>query len=726
MRRNFILFALIFVLTGALFVTKSQANDFIIVSYDSLVNKKTGKSSGISLDGLWKFHPGDNMEWAKPDFDDSDWRVQKSDFDPDSIKKLGWKGIGWFRIKIKPDFSIRDRVLGLAIYHMGASEIYLDGKLVHAFGSPSDSPENEKVAIPDISPLPLFTAGDSVRVLAIRYSNHFLNESSPLLSQVVWQFGFISRLGDVKLSMRARMDIWHKIHPIQLSLGGIMLALAFAHILIYFFYKKYKANLYYSIFGFTLSTITLLSFHQQNTSSVSIHLATVFIQLLAVPYIFIVFCGLLFSIYYPKMPRRYYFYLILGLLTAVAILITLDQNIANSILGIVAMITLVDSVIMIYRIARKKMDGAWIILGGALGFVLIMSSNYFIILLKLSEFIGYEYYAIIEYMGYVSLPVAMSLYLARDIAKTNKALELKIGEIQALSEHSIKQERHAAELLLEKEREASRSVELELRAQAAELQAKASEAQALILKQENLRKAKELDEARKLQLSMLPAAVPSIPGYEFGVYMQTATEVGGDYYDFYLEKDGTLTIATGDATGHGVKAGLMVTATKSVFTNLTKRTTPLQFLNEFSVSIKEMNLGSLYMCLLIGKLKNDTFQYASAGMPQVLVYRNNSGNIEEIISRGMPLGSSLNFPYEQKEIRFEQYDTMLLMSDGFIEMFNDKKEMFGVDRVKEVFLAVAKKPAREIIDSLAGQVSEWCGGNPPDDDVSFVVVKKTL
>ena len=82
---------------------------------------------------------------------------------------------------------------------------------------------------------------------------------------------------------------------------------------------------------------------------------------------------------------------------------------------------------------------------------------------------------------------------------------------------------------------------------------------------ENERRAKELEEARNLQLSMLPKQVPQLPGLDIAAYMKPATEVGGDYYDFYVGEDGTLTAAVGDATGHGLRAGTMVTAMKSLF-----------------------------------------------------------------------------------------------------------------------------------------------------------------
>jgi len=94
------------------------------------------------------------------------------------------------------------------------------------------------------------------------------------------------------------------------------------------------------------------------------------------------------------------------------------------------------------------------------------------------------------------------------------------------------------------------------------LYSKQAEAQNKIIQAENERKTKELDEARQLQLSMLPKELPNLPNLDIAVYMQTATEVGGDYYDFQVGLDGTLTTIIGDATGHGMKAGTVVTITK--------------------------------------------------------------------------------------------------------------------------------------------------------------------
>ncbi|MCH8169994.1 MAG: SpoIIE family protein phosphatase [Bacteroidetes bacterium] len=265
------------------------------------------------------------------------------------------------------------------------------------------------------------------------------------------------------------------------------------------------------------------------------------------------------------------------------------------------------------------------------------------------------------------------------------------------------------ELKLEKEREKIRLKEVELRAEIAE--------------KENERKSKELEEARQLQLSMLPKELPNIPNLDIAVYMQTATEVGGDYYDFHVGMDGTLTVVIGDATGHGLNAGTIVTATKSLFNSYASNPDILFTFSEISRCIKGLKFKRLSMCLSLLKIEGNNLRMSAAGMPPALIYRNDKKEIEEIMLKGMPLGATDKFPYELSETTLGTGDTILLSSDGFPELFNDKKEMFGYDRVKTTFSEVADRSSEKIIEHLKNTASEWIDGKDPDDDVTFVVLK---
>jgi serine phosphatase RsbU (regulator of sigma subunit) len=265
--------------------------------------------------------------------------------------------------------------------------------------------------------------------------------------------------------------------------------------------------------------------------------------------------------------------------------------------------------------------------------------------------------------------------------------------------------------------------ESKLKIEAAELKAQAAEAQALMVQAENERKTKELEEARTLQLSMLPKELPAIPNLDIAVYMKTATEVGGDYYDFHIGMDGTLTVVLGDATGHGMKAGTVVTTTKSLFNVLAPNPNIVETFHEMTRCIKLMHLEKLSMCMTMLKIAGDKIQMSAAGMPPIFIYKRESQSIEEHVIKGMPLGTFDNFPYSVVESSVNSGDTILLMSDGFPELLNDEKEMFGYKRARNLFEELSNEPPEEIISKLKDAGSEWVNGNDPDDDVTFVVIK---
>ena len=134
--------------------------------------------------------------------------------------------------------------------------------------------------------------------------------------------------------------------------------------------------------------------------------------------------------------------------------------------------------------------------------------------------------------------------------------------------------------------------------------------------------------------------------------MKTATEVGGDYYDFNVSIDGTLTIVLGDATGHGMRAGTMVTSAKSLFNSFAENPDILFTFREMTRCLKKMQFQSLAMSMTMLKIKNNKLLMSAAGMPPVYIYRRDNQVIEEHLMKGMPLGTMDSFPYELKELQF--------------------------------------------------------------------------
>jgi hypothetical protein len=255
------------------------------------------------------------------------------------------------------------------------------------------------------------------------------------------------------------------------------------------------------------------------------------------------------------------------------------------------------------------------------------------------------------------------------------------------------------------------------------LDLKEAEEQNRIIQADNERKTKELEEARQLQLSLLPKELPKLPNLDIAVYMKTASEVGGDYYDFIVDDDGTLTVAIGDATGHGMKAGTIVSMIKALFASGGSHLDIKTFFNQSSAALKGIELGRLMMAFIMLKIKVNKLAFANAGMPSLFIYRNKISGVEETMLHGMPLGAMKSFPYEIKETEISSGDTILLMSDGLPELKNEKNEQYDYARVKEEFKSAAEKSPNEIVEYMKSSASKWSNGIEPDDDVTFVVIK---
>ncbi len=258
----------------------------------------------------------------------------------------------------------------------------------------------------------------------------------------------------------------------------------------------------------------------------------------------------------------------------------------------------------------------------------------------------------------------------------------------------------------------------------AELRASAAEAQARAIQAENERQSHELEEARRLQLSMLPSRLPQVAGLEIAVHMETATEVGGDFYDFSVQPDGTLTVVIGDATGHGLKAGTMVSVLKGLFTAYGGNGHSRDFFQICTHTIRQMHLGNLYMALALLRIKENDLWVSSAGMPPVYIFRIATRQVEEVLLKGMPLGAFPDFPYQNCSRTLADGDTLLLLSDGLAEIFNDQNEIFDYPRIRRAFTEVGHLAADEIVTRLRGLVLEWRNGRDLNDDVTFVVIKK--
>lgn len=243
------------------------------------------------------------------------------------------------------------------------------------------------------------------------------------------------------------------------------------------------------------------------------------------------------------------------------------------------------------------------------------------------------------------------------------------------------------------------------------------------LEAEDRRKSAELEDARQFQLSLLPRGMPRVAGLELAAHMRTATEVGGDYYDFRVDGE-LLTVAVGDATGHGLRAGTMVTVLKSLFTDRGGPEPLETFLGRANRTIKRMELGRVTMAMGLARFAGDRLEVALAGMPPVLVHRAATGRVEELMVEALPLGGLAEGEYRRLETRLASGDTVLVLSDGLPELPSPDGDPYGYRRCRDAFAEAAAGTPDEVVARLLAAAESWAGTATPADDMTFVVVRK--
>ncbi|GBD88906.1 phosphoserine phosphatase RsbU [bacterium BMS3Abin03] len=658
----------------------------------------------------WKYQQGDNPEWASPGFNDSGWDTMRTEINTDDQSYNRWQGIGWFRRVIVIDTALMNKPVALSVKHYGASEIYLNGKLVHKFGIVGTSLDDEEIYQRRYIPVTMTFGTDTQYVLAVRYSNFNVINNRDWFKNWFGYAGFLVRISKINNAILSSVLNEGTTMSINIGISGIFLSLSILYFILFLFYSMKKENLYYSFFTFLIAASFLAGmFGRFNQSNLELFALLRQISFVAIIWAFSAYLAFIYSIFYKKFPKQFWFFIIVAAaITIFGLLIYLPERIINYLVYGFMLLTTVEGLRAILIAIKRKKENARIIGIGVIVFFVFVTTLFVIGLLgmgNINSLIG----VILFFIGLISLPLSMSVYLARDIASTNKNLELQLVTVKDLLEKELEHQKRAAELELETEKEKAAKKEAQLRAQIAEA--------------ENERKTKELEEARQLQLSMLPKELPQLPFLDIAVYMKTATEVGGDYYDFHLGLDGTLTIVIGDATGHGLKAGTMVTATKSLFNSYASNPDIIKTFHEITRVIKGMQLPSMSMCLSLLKINGNKLTMSAAGMPHALLYRSENKKVEEIILKGMPLGAVNDFPYQLKETELNEGDTLLLLSDGLPELFNSNMEMFGYSRVTEEFGKMAENSPDNIIKSLKNIALEWTGGGEPQDDITFVVLK---
>jgi serine phosphatase RsbU (regulator of sigma subunit)/predicted ester cyclase len=234
----------------------------------------------------------------------------------------------------------------------------------------------------------------------------------------------------------------------------------------------------------------------------------------------------------------------------------------------------------------------------------------------------------------------------------------------------------------------------------------------------------ELKVARSIQQASLPNEVPELEGWQISPYYQPAREVGGDFYEFFELDDGRVALVVGDATGKGVPAALVMTATCAFLGGVATASgaSPGEVLARVNEAVLARIPPNMFVTCFYAILdpESGSLTYANAGHDLPYLHRN--GDAEELRARGMPLGLMPGMGYEEKETILEAGEAALFYSDGLVEAHDPKGEMFGFPRLRE--LVAEHGEERSLGDLLLEELYSFVGeGWEQEDDITLLTLE---
>lgn len=244
---------------------------------------------------------------------------------------------------------------------------------------------------------------------------------------------------------------------------------------------------------------------------------------------------------------------------------------------------------------------------------------------------------------------------------------------------------------------------------------------------QNARVRRDMEIARQIQLSLLPAVPPQITGAQVSGRCLSAAHVGGDYYDYLLRDADTVDLLIADVSGHSVGAALIMSEVRTL---LRARIDATQSAGAILMDLNsqlydDLTRAELFITMFYATYcsKTGRLTYANAGHNHPVVCRPGEFTCTELDADGLIIGVKRQVTFEERVIGLRSGDVVLFYTDGLCEAANPEGEMYQTRRICSHLGAVAHLPAAEIIDSFYTAITEFTGTPVMQDDITLVVLK---
>jgi len=244
---------------------------------------------------------------------------------------------------------------------------------------------------------------------------------------------------------------------------------------------------------------------------------------------------------------------------------------------------------------------------------------------------------------------------------------------------------------------------------------------------ESERVKKELEIAATIQKSLWPSCAPQIPGVQIAGHCQTAANVGGDYFDYFLGNNGTLEILIGDVSGHNVGAALMMAINRSVLrSEIRKGQSVAQVLHSTNaILFEDLDRAGLFITLFYARYdpRSRLLTYSNAGHLPPFVYRARKDRFLTLDAEGMLLGIEPEVHFEEKSLSLTPGDIVTFYTDGIIEGVNRKKAAFGERRFRQLIRQNPHLSPKALLQKILQAHNRFSKGVQKSDDITLIVLK---
>ncbi|MBN1352459.1 PP2C family protein-serine/threonine phosphatase [candidate division KSB1 bacterium] len=240
----------------------------------------------------------------------------------------------------------------------------------------------------------------------------------------------------------------------------------------------------------------------------------------------------------------------------------------------------------------------------------------------------------------------------------------------------------------------------------------------------------ELEFAREIQLSLLPRLPSKIGMLRFAGFMETALEVGGDYYDLYRLEDGRILLIIGDVSGKGIAAALYMVRLQGFMGMLVSQTqSPREILCKMNQLCNAQLKRNFFVTLTIALIDPNSMemQICRAGHNPLIYFRQLAQRCLSIEPRGLALGLENNGLFEKSleevKLALQPGDLIFMYTDGLNETRNAKLEEFGERRIADIICHHHAKPPDQLQTLLLQEVTKFRAHHSAHDDLTFVIVQ---